>query len=130
MTYSDFINSYGFKHAIKLLKKKFPWVTKIEIDPYTYHTYKNIIYLDVYINTETFIETMEVSGESIPNWNSEYGWSGLDIIFDDIDRYESKKISKEIEDVFTKVQNNEAIPKNANIPKRYIAVNSFFIDQN
>lgn len=128
MTYSDFINSYGFKHASKLAKKKFPWITKIEVDPNTYHLYKNIIYLRVYINPTVFEENMGNSGSVIPTWNSEFGWDSLHIIFEDITSQQSREINREISRIFQKVEKNDAIPRQVNIPRKDITVDAYFID--
>lgn len=117
MTYEEFINSYGFKHASKLAMRKFPWIKKIFVNEDDYNEYKFTYFLEVHINPNIFSKTVTDAGTLMvtSNWRSPF--ANLSVIYSNISDKEGDEISSEIDTIFNKVKMNDAIPKNINLQK-------------
>ena len=126
MSYEEFINSYGFKHASRLVMRQFPWIKKITIDKDNYNEYNYIYFVELHIDPNIFSETVENAGIQTQTKNWFYPFANLSIIFSNISDKEGQIYSDDIEDIFEKVKNTEAIPSKINL-QRKVKVHGYYL---
>jgi hypothetical protein len=137
-TYEEVKNNYEFKLVSGLLKRKFSWITKVDLNAEEINNY-NIIFLILYVNPEKI--------------NEEYGWDYSWMLknmskesdefidkhlrnrqfptissFMDINYSDQDDIDNEIQKIFKSVKTNQIIPNDIKLQGgRSFSVDGFII---
>jgi hypothetical protein len=136
--------SLPFKAVKKILKNRFPWITKIEA-PEDVEKYSSLIFLEIYFNPYKFLEAYpEYSLDSFfirhvkrDNSFKIWGSSNMGVFFkkegeseDSKERFETfKPISDEVVKILNSVGRSNAFPQELKLNNnRTFDFNNFYID--
>ena len=137
--------SLPFKAVRKILKSRFPWITKIEA-PDDAEKYSSLIFLEIYFNPNKFLESYpEYSLDSFfirhvkrDNSFKIWGSTNMGVFFksEDEDTLDSRKkfekfspISDEVTKILNSVGRSQAFPEELRLDgNRTFDFNNFYID--
>lgn len=144
MTKQEVEQSLPFKAAKKILKSRFPWITKIEV-PEDVEKYSSLIFLEIYFNPNKFLESYPeydldpfytkyvVRDKSFKTWGS----TNMSNFFrkegeDSSERYDKfKPISDEVVKILSAIGRSQAFPEEVRLHNnRTFDINNFYIDAN
>ena len=137
-TYEEVKNNYEFKLVSGLLKRKFSWITKVDLDAEELNNY-NIIFLILYVNPEKIKD----------EYGWDYSWMLKNILkesdefidkhlrnrmfptissFMDINYSDQDDLNHEIHNIFKSVKTNQIIPNDIKLQgNRNFSVDGFII---
>lgn len=134
--------SLPFKAVKKILKNRFPWITKIEV-PEDAEKYSSLIFLEIYFNPYKFLESYPeyildpffIRHVKRDNSFKIWGSSNMGVFFkkedeDSKERFETfKPISDEVIKILNSVGRSNAFPQELKLNNnRTFDFNNFYID--
>lgn len=134
--------SLPFKAARKILKRTFPWITKIEA-PEDAERYSSLIFLEIYFNPYKFLESYPEyildpffirqvkRDDSFKTWGStNMGVFVQKKVEDGKERFETfKPISYEVTKILNSIGRSQAFPEELKLNgNRTFDLNNFYID--
>ena len=117
LTTEQVFNSYEFELAVRLLKKRFPWITSVKLDDTDDINRYGLIFLNVGVDIKKFIE--ENPEASLHPWslrkllipNSEK-YNFINLIFNGIEN----TFDGEIDRILAKLHQSPALPDELRLP--------------